>query len=197
MTESSTTSSRPQARGRLQFLLIAAVFFGPLVVAAWLYYGGEGLQPARRVNHGALLEPIVNVAGTETGVELPAEADGKWLLIFNESGACGDECRSGLYTMRQSRLMLGREMDRLERIFLHGDTPPDTLFLAEEHRGLLALEDRGLSARLANKKPAELDGGGYYLVDPLGNLVLYFPPEIDPGDMVDDIKRLLRLSRIG
>ena len=197
MTESSNASSPPQARGRMQFLLIAVVFFGPLLIAAWLYYGGEFLQPEGRVNHGALLEPIVNVADAEPDVELPDAAYGKWLLIFNETGACGEDCRDSLYTMRQSRLMLGREMDRLERIFLHGDAPPDTLFLAEEHKGLLALEDRGLSALLTNKKPAELDEGGYYLVDPLGNLVLYFPPDIDPGDMVDDIKRLLRLSRIG
>ena len=41
------------------------------------------------------------------------------------------------------------------------------------------------------------DDGGYYLVDPHGNLVMYFGPDIDPRDMVDDIKRLLKLSRIG
>ena len=71
------------------------------------------------------------------------------------------------------------------------------MFLDEEHKGLLALADEPLSELLSNKKPRELDGGGYYLVDPLGNLVLYFSPDIDPGDMVDDIKRLLKLSRIG
>jgi hypothetical protein len=43
----------------------------------------------------------------------------------------------------------------------------------------------------------DLPAGGYYLVDPLGNLVMYFRPDLDPSDMVDDIKHLLRLSRIG
>ena len=32
-------------------------------------------------------------------------------------------------------------------------------------------------------------------MDPLGNLVMYFEPEIDPSDMVEDIKRLLKLSQ--
>ena len=59
------------------------------------------------------------------------------------------------------------------------------------------LDNRDLSALLSDKKPTDLRDGGYFLVDPLGNLVLYFPPDIDPSDMVDDIKRLLRLSRIG
>ncbi len=190
------TEQAAKPRGRVQLLLIAAVFFGPLLVAAFMYYGGT-FQPDGRVNHGALLEPIVNLHDEAPELDLSAEAEGKWLLIFEDRGACGDECREGLYTTRQSRLMLGREMDRVQRVFLHGDTPPDTLFLDEEHQGLIALADEPLSALLSSKKPRELADGGYYLVDPLGNLVLYFGPDIDPGDMVDDIKRLLRLSRIG
>ncbi len=34
-----------RTRGRLQFLLIAAMFFGPLLFAAWMYYGSDALQP--------------------------------------------------------------------------------------------------------------------------------------------------------
>ena len=93
--------------------------------------------------------------------------------------------------------MLGRDMDRLVRVFLHGATPPDTLFLAEEHEGLVALQDSALQELLNNKKPADDADGGYFLVDPLGNLVMYFEPGIDPDAMVEDIEHLLELSRIG
>ena len=57
--------------------------------------------------------------------------------------------------------------------------------------------NRSIFDLLEAKKPAELESGGYYLVDPLGNLVLYFRPDIDPSAMVEDIKHLLELSRIG
>ena len=93
--------------------------------------------------------------------------------------------------------MLGREMDRVIRVFLHGAAGPDRVFLAAEHPGLVTIEDASLAGLLDNKRPADLPAGGYYLVDPLGNLVLYFGPDIDPSDMVDDIKHLLKLSRIG
>jgi len=93
--------------------------------------------------------------------------------------------------------MLGKEMDRLNRVFLHGESPPDTVFLAAEHAGLINLRDSGFSELLDNKKPATLAAGGYFLVDPLGNLVMYFEPQTDPADMVDDIKHLLKFSRIG
>lgn len=182
-------------KGRLQLTLISLVFFGPLILAAWLYFSGSGLTPEGRTNHGFLLEPIVNVG--ETGSAPLERADGRWLLVYTNEGECGEECQFALYTLRQSRLMLGKEMDRLERVFLHGDTAPDTVFLADQHAGLISIRDSGLSGLLQNKKPAELAAGGLYLIDPLGNLVMYFHPGIDPSDMVEDIKRLLKHSRIG
>jgi hypothetical protein len=93
--------------------------------------------------------------------------------------------------------MLGREMDRVERVFLHGDAPLDTLYIQAEHEGLVALAETPLADFLVNRIPPDVPPNGYFLVDPLGNLVLYFPPGINPRDMVSDIKRLLRLSRIG
>ncbi len=179
-----------QGRSRVQLALIALVFLGPLAVAAWLY--SQGSSPTGRTNHGALLEPIVSVSES-----LPGVPERSWVLLYRNPGACDDTCQDALYTARQARLMLGKEMDRVQRVFLHGDSPPDTVFLADEHPGLITIEDSALDALLDNKKPAELPAGGYYLVDPLGNLVMYFRPDLDPSDMVDDIKHLLKLSRIG
>ena len=183
-------------KGRVQLLLIAAVFLGPLALATWMYYAGQ-LQPEGRTNHGALLEPIVNLPEVVAESPLHTHNDDHWVLLYTNAGACGEDCAYSLYTIRQSRLMLGREMDRVVRVFLHGDTPPDTVFLAEEHEGLVTLQDSALQEVLKNKKPADLEAGGYYLIDPLGNLVMYFKPGIEPGDMVEDIKHLLELSRIG
>lgn len=190
MTEKKTTWAR------LQIFVIAAVFFGPLAVATWMYYSGS-LTPEGRVNAGTLLEPIENVIEAVPDSKVAKEADGHWALIYVNEGECGDPCQDALYTTRQSRLMLGREMERVIRIFLHGDTPPDTVFLENEHAGLITAIDSGFSGLLQNKKPATLEEGGYFLMDPLGNLVMYFEPTINPREMVDDIKRLLKLSRIG
>ena len=190
-------TKKKDIKGRLQLTLIALVFFGPLILAAWLYFSGEGLQPRGRTNHGTLLEPMVNILEALPESAIAAHIDTQWLLIYRNQGICGDTCRQALYTVRQSRLMLGNDMDRLERVFLHGDSVPDTVFLADEHAGLITLNDSGLHELLENKKPAELAAGGYFLVDPLGNLVLYFRPDIDPGKMVEDIEHLLKLSRIG
>jgi len=183
--------------GRLQLTLIAAVFFGPLLFAAWLYFQGNLIQPTRTTNHGALLEPIINLANELPDSALHGHNRDHWLLLYVNVGACNDRCGETLYGIRQIRLMLGKDMGRINRVFLHGDTPPDKVFLDDTYKGLITLSDRKLEQLLANKKPEGLPAGGYYLIDPLGNLVMYFQPDTNPRDVVDDIKHLLKLSRIG
>ncbi|MBS1172142.1 MAG: hypothetical protein H6R12_972, partial [Proteobacteria bacterium] len=46
--------------------------------------------------------------------------------------------------------------------------------------------------------PAAADRADHiYLIDPLGNIVLRFPPHPDPKKMIKDLERLLKYSRIG
>jgi hypothetical protein len=183
--------------GRLQLGLIAAVFFGPLLFAAWLYYQGDLIRPASRSNHGALLEPFINLGDELPGSPLHSYNRGHWIFLYPYADACDEVCRNALHTSRQSRLMLGKEMDRVSRVFLRGDIAPDTVFFNDEHPGLITIVDNRLAQLLTNKMPAELPAGGYYLIDPFGNLVMYFQPDINPRDMVDDMLHLLKLSRIG
>lgn len=190
-------TKQKDTRGRVQLFLMSLVFFGPLILATWMYFGGSDLQPVGRTNHGELLEPVLNIRDVLPDSPIHAHNEGHWLLVYPNAGSCDENCQYALYTLRQSRLMLGKEMERLVRVFLHGNSAVDTVFIAEQHAGLVALEDNRLSELLNNKKPEELPTGGFYLVDPLGNLVMYFRPDIDPDAMVEDIKHLLELSRIG
>jgi hypothetical protein len=189
-------SEQAAKRGRLQLAMIALVFIGPLGLASWMYMNGA-LTPEGSSNHGALLEPVINLEDVLPGSPLIALADGQWLMLYANSAQCGQECQDALYRLRQTRQMLGREMERVGRVFLHGDSSPDTVFLEGEHPGLITMKDKGLRELLEKKRPMDLVSGGIYLFDPLANLVMYFPPDLDPRDMVDDIKHLLKLSRIG
>lgn len=187
--------------GRLKLGLLATLFLGPLLAAAWLYYSGGSLAPEGRTNAGALLEPIVNVSeampGTTLAVLSGGEAEGRWSLLYANEGLCAADCEAALYKMRQSRKMLGRDMTRLARLFLHGESAPDKVLLETEHDGLVTIKSSDLGQVLDRARPADLAPGGLYLIDPLGNLVMYFPGDLAPAEMVADIEHLLDLSRIG
>jgi len=182
--------------GRLQISVIALVFFGPLILASWMYMTGQ-LTPAGSTNNGAMLHPVVNLEESIPGSRLLAATGAPWRLVYANEGFCDEVCREALYRLRQIRLMLGNDMDRVGRIFLHGQSPPDKVFIDDQHRGLITISDKGLANLLEEGRPKELQPGGFYLVDPLDNLIMYFSPGMDPGDIVDDMKHLLKLSQIG
>ncbi len=185
-------------KGRVTLFLIALVFLGPLGVAAWMYFGDRAWQPAGRSNFGRLLAPVVNL---NEQARLDALSNGsterRWALIYANREPCLDACRDALYRLRQSRLMLGKDRPRLVPVFLHGDSRPDKVFLDSEHKGLITIKNAGLSDLLDDSRPDDLSPGGLFLVDPLGNLVMYFAPDLEPKDMISDIEHLLELSRIG
>lgn len=182
--------------GRLQLAIIALVFFGPLIFATWMYQAGR-LTPTGMSNSGALLDPVISLGDALPGSSITSIADGRWLMLHANTAECAESCRDALVRLRQTRLMLGKEMDRVVRVFLHGDSPPDRVFLEGEHPGLIIINDKALARLLEDNRPKQLMPGGIYLIDPLSNLVMYFPPDLNPREMVDDLKHLLRLSRIG
>lgn len=188
-------------KGRGKLILLALIFMAPLALAAWLYYSGSALTPTGRTNAGTLLEPIVELNTDEEAFlsTLPADqlVEGNWLLIYAESGPCGDACRDELVRLRQIRLMLGNDMQRVVRLFLHGENAPDTVWLEEQHPGLITIQNDELMGVLTQSRPSATGPGGLFLVDPLGNLVMHFANTLNPALVLEDIEHLLELSRIG
>jgi hypothetical protein len=198
-----------QRRGRRQLLLLAALFFVPLAIAFWLYYGGSGWRPVGGTNKGDLVDPAVPLPevallrpdGSTTATDF---LRGRWTVAYLGDGACDERCRKALYLSRQTRIALNKDMDRVQRVFLATSPGIDGRFMAAEHPDLqLALvgADAGSQALLASF-PA-LDGiapaaaGRLYLIDPLGNLVLSYAAAAPDKALLTDIKKLLKLSHIG
>jgi hypothetical protein len=179
---------------RLQLAMIAALFVGPLLLAAWLYNSG-GFTPTGRSNHGLLIEPVVHLPDRHPA--LTEVARGQWLLIYSTGTACNDDCVATLHAQRQLRLMLGNDMSRVTRVFLQENSTADRVLVDEDDSGLEVLHDNELARDLWLALPDRTPSGGLFLIDPLGNLVMYFQSNLNPRDMVDDIKHLLKLSRIG
>ncbi|HKO88614.1 MAG TPA: cytochrome C oxidase subunit I [Burkholderiales bacterium] len=155
--------------------------------------------PSDRVNYGDLLEPhpLPDSVFEHEGKSFKLDAlKGKWILLHFDSGDCNRACEAKLFNMRQSRTAQGREMERIERVWVI----QDDVMPSPEQRALY--EDmyvlRKPQAQFMGLFPATTDLRGHiYLVDPLGNLMLRFPPDADPKKMIKDIQRLLKVSRIG
>ena len=177
----------PVKRGRVKLALLLALFALPLF-AAWAAYV-SGWMSGNAANYGTLLQPRL--------LEHPAlvALRGKWVLVSLDATACDARCEQKLYYMRQIRRAQGRQMNRVERLWIV-TTPaaPAPALLAAIEGTHIARGDAKLAATFpAERAPSE----HIYLVDPLGNLMLRYPRDPIPSKIVKDLERLLKYSGFG
>ena len=178
-------------------LVIAALCLAPFVAASIAYYY---FQPQGGMNYGELIParalidpPLRHLDGRAFRL---SELKGKWILLQLDQADCAAACKAKLYNMRQVRLALGREMERVERVWLILDEAWLETQLLREYDGTRMLRAGGNPPLLAFPSPQDAREH-IYVIDPLGNLMLRFPKDADPRKMQRDLARLLRASRIG
>ena len=204
-----TLDPSDRRRGRRQLLVLAAIFFVPLAVAFWLYYGPGDWRPVGGTNKGDLIDPAVPLPdlalpGPGAVGPLTGLLRGKWTVAYLGDGACDERCRRALYLSRQSRIALNKDMDRVQRVFLATGRCCDQAFLRAEHPDLavVALDDGAEARALLEAFPAlggtaAAGAGRLWVVDPLGNLVLSYSAGAPDKALLIDLRKLLRLSHIG
>src|SRR5258708_38562888 len=218
MTELSAHARN--SRQRRTLIGVALMFFAPLAFAFYLYYGKDW-HPGGRVNAGELIVParplpeltlpLAARAAGATGATGAASATGdaqtnprflkgKWTFLYVQKGRCDEECGRHLYDTRQVRLALDREMHRVQRVFIGDSDCCDLKELLAAHPDLIAIRaspaDEPL-LKLLPTRPGAVNSHRVYLIDPLGNIMMFYEADARPKGMLEDMKRLLRLSSIG
>ncbi len=185
------TESVPVKPQRRMLFVLLAVFFLPLAASITLYF--SGWRPAGGTNHGELVQPLR---------QLPADAkalQGKWSLVYVGDGSCRESCRHALQVAGQVHLLLNKDIDRVNRALLATDGCCDLAFLDAEHLGIKVFDVSEPAARaelLALLPPGD-HAHDLFVVDPLLNIVMRFDTRENPRGLLDDLKKLLKLSHIG
>ena len=191
-----------RARNLRTVAALAALFFLPLALAFYTYYG-TAWRPAGRVNHGSLLTPPRQLPQpalprVPPGASGEVTFRGDWTLVYVGDGACDEDCRHALLVMRQTRLALNNDMTRVERVWLTTGTCCPAEAGAPREAGLVVLDASGPAAgALLAAFPAAGRAHSLFVVDPLGNLMMSYDARRDPHGLLEDLRRLLRLSHIG
>jgi len=186
--------------GRWKLLALFLITAAPVIASYFTYYV---IRPEGRRNFGELVEPqrpLPEVLGLDLDGKthkLP-ELKGQWLLVSVGSGDCGEACVQQLYLQRQLRESLGKEKDRLDRVWLISDTLPVAapLLPGLQEATVLRVPADELARWLAPASGHDI-GEHLYVVDPLGNWMMRFPANMDIAGAAKakrDLERLLRAS---
>ena len=184
------------ARDRRQRRILIGVglmFFAPLAISFILYYG-HGWHPGGQVNHGELIQPPRPLP--DAGLPAPHSLQHKWTMLYVQHGPCDALCLKRLYDMRQVRTALDRDMERVQRVLIADADCCDEQKMHELHPDLITAPTGASVEALLNLLP-DSSTHRIYLVDPLGNVMMSYAADAPPKGMLEDMKRLLRLSQIG
>ena len=186
--------------GRLKMLLVLAVCMAPVIASYLTYFV---IKPDSRSNYGSLIQPTrsmpqMSLQGLDGQPVQARSLKGQWLLVTVGPSACDAACERRLFAQRQLREMLGRERDRLDKIWFvtDGRMPTPALLAAvraQPEVTVLRFDRQALAVWLSPDTGHALEDH-LYLVDPMGEWMMRFPVEFDPAKVKRDIDRLMRAS---
>jgi hypothetical protein len=182
-------------------LLVVLACAAPVIASYVAYYM---IRPEARTNYGALIQPtralpaalpLARLDGTPVA---SAALRGQWLLVVLGPGACAKACEQRLLFQRQLREMLGRERDRVDKVWLVTDGAPVAApLLAAVTAGVpvqVLRAPRDALARWLEPGPGHGLEDALYLVDPMGEWVMRWPVPPEPARVRSDLERLMRAS---
>ena len=193
---------------RMTVIFMVLLFVVPVGAAIVLHSLEGGWKPGRSINFGELVTPVralenLKLETTDNKAFTEKDLQDIWTLFYIDSTDCDEQCKENLYEVRQSRLGMGGEKERIQRVMLLTDTSKLEAMkpLLDEHYGMKVVTAKDLPAILKNfefenEAPAAT-AQRVYLIDPHGFLMMRYKAEQGPRDLVKDLGRLLKYSKQG
>jgi hypothetical protein len=186
--------------GRIKMLLVLLVCAAPVIASYLTYFD---IRPEGRSNYGTLVAPsrslpVVAATALDGQPFDLASLKGQWLLVVVGPSRCAEDCQKQLYTQRQLREMLGRERDRLDKVWIVTDDGPVAPELQKAIDSVapptvVRLPRAAVAAWLQPEAGHALEDH-LFVVDPMGEWMMRMPARPDPGKVKRDLERLLRAS---
>jgi cytochrome oxidase Cu insertion factor (SCO1/SenC/PrrC family) len=189
-----------KSSGRKIFLGLALIFVLPFTVAAILHL--LNVHPSGK-SYGNLVNPpralqLPVLHDVQGKAFLPEQWLKKWSLVTVDNTACAEPCQKQVHLLKQVQTSLDKDAHRVQRVLLVPAALKPEAFngLQKQYPDLIILAGADAeTVKLAGQfKVAASD---VCLVDPLGNLMMSYPKNLNPKGLFSDLKRLLKNSWAG
>ena len=197
-------------KNKITMLLLFLLFVAPVISAIYVFNTQSTSSYATK-NNGHLITPareLKNFELTNIATNKPyklVDQEHKWLMVFVGAGECDKNCKHQLVVMRQTRLAQGGEFKRIKRLYVMLDKQTDQFMkeVKEFHpdmdivTGTTVQENNVIKQFTLDDNRDVGTSNRIYIVDPIGNLMMYYELDNEAKDIANDLKRLLHVSQMG
>lgn len=207
---------------KLTFLLLITAL--PVSMATMSFRGAnEDGAVSSTINKGNLINPPADIsilamrnldgepAFKTFEEEIAALAPGQeyeikpWLMVYVNGANCDAACEDRIHYLQQLHIALGKNIQRVRRYYLNTDMQAFSDELAEHFKtdypsmGLAYTDKATLQQNLLSAGvTVDLSSQSYILlVDPVGNVMMYYTQDHTPEEIMTDLETLLRYSSLG
>lgn len=184
-----------KSTNKRMLLILAVVFILPIVLAK-LALDNNWFNKAA-TNKGQLLSPPLDLTAIQT-----QDLAIKWHVLYVLPPVCEQMCENALYSLGQVWLALGKEADRVESlVIITSQSDPGALDSLSKSGTVKVLKSNDENVNIVFKEEST---EGIFIADTLHNVILRYPLHLEQQqailhsrDILSDIRKLLKLSRIG
>ena len=188
--------------GKKKFLTLVAVFVAPVLLGTLLFFNLErlGIQKGS-TNYGSLVHPAYPavVADLKQGdVDAVREETiaKSWTMTYIETANCDQVCLDKLTLIKKIRLLTNDKMRRVRTLFVSNKAIVNNIDKSQYSDMVMTNVNDKNSAFL--KQFPNQETKPIYLIDPYGNIMMYYPQaELNAKKVLKDINRLLKYSQLG
>ena len=193
-------------KNKIIIIVIVLVFVAPSILSWYVFNHTDFLESRGTSNYGQIITPPVQLENFSLIDPLDAQRTdtlhGKWSMIY-VAESCDDMCMQNVHRMRQIHMGMGKHSLRVQKVlFLIDQDINELSSLFKNYKGQQIINTNAIDTdnllEKFNLKDADLlRSQRIYISDPLGNLMMSYPSDINPKGILKDLKKLLRTSRIG
>ena len=190
-------------KDQIKLLMVISIFIIPFVISYFLLEKYDSNQEWQTTNYGNFVNPAlsinnIKIKSSSDNISNTNSLNGKWTLIQFVDKECLKDCLETTYLLRQINTALGKDMNRVQRLLISDSKISTEILIKLQKLYPKLLVVNGSTNALYNILSDILKTDTVVLLtDPTGNVILTYKKSFEGKKLLKDLKKLLKLSRIG